>query len=374
MPRAGTPRSRRTPGARCDEGARGGPRAGVIPAVIWGGLAIGAGFGIAGRLSGFCLLSGLRGAAYEGDGRMIRCFALALAVALVGTQALVAAGVIDVGRSVYARPVFSPLLIFAGGAIFGAGMALANGCGARALVLLGGGNLRSFVVILCLAVAGYATMSGVLVPLRMGVADVMVLDATPARTLPDLLAGAGLGRGAAVWLPVVAIAGLLGAFAFGHAPFRASPRHLFGGLAVGALVVGGWLVTGVLGADDFDPAPLASLSFIVPVGDAVLWLMLSTGKAIDFGAAVVFGVLAGSFAAALVTQEGELQGFASPGHMLRSMAGGTLMGIGGVLAIGCSIGQGLTGLSTLALTSLPAAAGIVAGALAVLGLLRAPAR
>ena len=345
----------------------------MIPAVVWGGLAVGAGFGIAGRLSRFCLLTGLRGAVLGTDGRMLRCFALALAVAMLGTQALQAAGLIDVAGSVYARPSFPPVLVFLGGAIFGTGMALANGCGARALVLLGGGNLRSFVVLLCLAVAGFATMSGVLVPLRMSLADLMVIDTGAARTLPELLAGAGLARGLAIWLPVLAVAGGLGAYALGNAAFRASPRHLLGGLAVGALVVAGWVVTGVLGADDFDPAPLASLTFIVPVGDAVLWVMLSTGKALDFGAAVVLGVLAGSFATAIATRGFELQGFASPAHMLRSMGGGALMGVGGVLAIGCSIGQGLSGLSTLAFTSLPAAAGIVAGAVLALRWLEAPA-
>lgn len=344
----------------------------MLTPVVWGGLAVGFGFGIVGRWSRFCLLAGLRGWLSGEDGRMIRAFALALAVALIGTQALQSLGLIDTARSVYARPSFPPLLVFLGGAIFGAGMALANGCGARALVLLGGGNLRSFVVILCLAIAGYATMSGVLVPLRMSAGNLLVLDTGAVRTLPDLLAAAGMGRGPATWLPALAIGGLLAGFALSHAPLRASPRHLLGGVGVGALIVAGWYVTGVIGADDFDPAPLASMSFIVPMGDAVLWLMLSTGKALDFGAAVVIGVLIGSGLTAVAGRDVELRGFSSPAHMLRSMSGGALMGVGGVLAIGCSIGQGLSGLSTLAFTSLPAAAGIVAGALFVLRLLDAP--
>ncbi len=331
-------------------------------AVIWGGLAVGAGFGVAGRLSGFCLLSGLRGWLSGSDGRMIRAFALALAVALVGTQAMQAAGIIDAAQSVYAQSRFPPVLVFLGGAVFGIGMVLANGCGARALVLLGGGNLRSFVVLVSLAIAGYATMSGVLVPARLRAAGVLVQDLGAMRTLPDILAARGVGT----WGFVAVAAALLAAFALGQAAFRASPRHLLGGLAVGALVVAGWYVTGVLGADDFNPVPLASLSFIVPVGDAVLWLMLSTGKALDFGAAVAIGVLLGSFATALATRGFVLQGFASPGHMLRAMGGGALMGIGGVLAVGCSIGQGLSGLSTLSLMSLPAAAGILAGSVAAI--------
>lgn len=331
-----------------------------MSAVAWGGLALGLGFGIAGRLSGFCLLSGLRGWMTGTDGRLLRAFALALAVAILGSQALQAAGVVDLSRSLYPRAAFPPLLVFGGGVLFGLGMVLANGCGARALVLLGGGNLRSFVVLVCLGIAAFATMSGVLAPVRTLGAGVLVHQGE-ASTLPALLAGMGLGP-AAVWLPTLAIAGALGAFALMDATFRASPRQLFGGLAVGALVVAGWLVTGVLGADDFDPAPLASLTFVAPVGDFWLWTMLATGKALDFGTAVVGGVVVGAFLTALATRDLRLEGFATPGRMLRSMGGGALMGIGGVMAVGCSIGQGLTGLATLALMSFPAAAGILAGA------------
>lgn len=342
-------------------------------AVVWGGLAVGLAFGIAGWFSGFCLMRGLRGWWAEGDGRMIRAFALALAVALAGSQALDAAGLVALRRSLYVQAGFAPLLLGFGGILFGYGMVMANGCGARALVLLGGGNLRSFLVLVCLGLAGKATLTGLLAPARMQAGDWLPPVPGAPSSLPALLAGWGLPEQASVWLPTVLLSGGLALFAFGHAPFRRAPLLVGGGLAVGLAVVAGWYVTGRLGADDFDPAPLASLTFIAPIADSLLYAMLSTGTALGFGTASVAGILLGSLLAAVASGGFALQGFTSPRSMLRYMAGGALMGTGGALALGCSIGQGLTGLSTLALASFPAAAGILAGAtLALRGPLRLP--
>jgi uncharacterized protein len=126
-------------------------------------------------------------------------------------------------------------------------------------------------------------------------------------------------------------------------------------------VAGGWYVSGYLGADDFNPAPVTSLTFIAPIADALQYVMLSTGSTLNFGIVTVFGVFAGSLATALLTGRFHLEGYASPRHMLRSAGGAALMGIGGVMAFGCSVGQGLTGLSTLALASFVAVAGILLG-------------
>jgi uncharacterized protein len=337
----------------------------VAPAVIiaWAGLAIGIAFGVAGRLSGFCLMSGLRGWWVEGDGRLIRSFAVALAVALLGSQALDSAGLFDLGQTHYMQPVFSPVLILLGGMLFGYGMVMSNGCGARALVLLGGGNLRSFVVLACLGIAGHVTLTGLLAPLRLSAGGWLAFQTgVMPPSLPGLLGASGLTDGLAVWLPVLLFAGALAAFAFLHEPFRHSPRMILGGSAVGLLVAAGWYATGVLGADDFDPVPLASLTFIAPIGDTILYAMLSTGTALGFGVTVVAGIVLGSLAAALLTGGFALEGFSSPRSMARYMGGGALMGIGGATALGCSIGQGLSGLSTMALTSFFAAAGILAGA------------
>src|SRR3982751_2546448 len=123
-----------------------------VTIVVVSGLLIGLAYGAIGLLSGFCLLSSLRGWWAEGDTRLIRTYALALGVAIAATQLLAAGNVVDVGKSIYLQPTFSAPLVFIGGLLFGYGMVLSNGCGSRALVLLGRGNLRSFVVVIVLGI------------------------------------------------------------------------------------------------------------------------------------------------------------------------------------------------------------------------------
>ncbi|MFQ3788060.1 YeeE/YedE family protein [Halomonas sp. A29] len=321
--------------------------------VVWVGLALGLIFGAVGQLSGFCLLRGLANAT-QGDTRKLRAFALAMGVALLGSQGLAAAGLVSLDASLYATPSLAWLAVPLGGLLFGYGMALANGCGARALVLLGGGNLRSFLVLVCLGLTAYMALSGVLAPLRLWLESSTSLT-LPASSLPRLIGLPG-------WLLALVLGGGLAAWAFAGRDFRASPRDWFAGLVIGTLIPAGWFATGVLGFDDFEPVRLASLTFVAPIGESLQYLMLSTGTRLGFGVSVVGGVLLGALATALIRRDYELRAFDSPAHMLRSMAGGALMGAGGVLALGCSIGQGLSGFSTLSLTSFVAVAGIVLGA------------
>jgi hypothetical protein len=340
---------------------------------LWAGFAIGLVFGATGQRTGFCLTRALYGLWITGDGNKLRAFALALAVAVVGTQALDAAGLVDLRRSIYLSTGFSWLLLPLGGALFGYGMIMANGCGARALVLLGQGNLRAVVVLLCLGIAAYATLTGLLAPLRTHIAALTTLTSGGASLSPAALAADPPLAGGVRMIPALAIAAVLSFYAFASPAFRARPREAVGGLIVGALVPAGWLATGYLGADEFEPVPLASLTFVAPIGETIQYAMLATGTPLRFSVAVVAGTFVGALVAALASGSAALEGFSTPLHMLRSMAGGALMGVGGALALGCSIGQGLTGLSTLAVGSFLAAAGIFAGAsLALRGPLRLP--
>jgi uncharacterized membrane protein YedE/YeeE len=339
--------------------------------VVGAGLLIGLAYGVVGLLSGFCLLSGLRGWWAEGDSRLIRTFALALAVAVVATQLLAGYGAVDLSKSVYLQPSFSAPLMFAGGVLFGYGMVLANGCGSRALVLLGRGNLRSLVVVIVLGITAQMTLRGLIAPAR--IALLQASSTKPAYlTLAELLRTIGGEVSARMIVASVISVGLI-IFAFAHTPFRRSGWQIAAGAAVGLLVAAGWFATGYLGADDFNPAAVTSLTFVAPVADTVQYVMLSTGLTLNFGIAMVFGVFAGSLLTALVTRRFRLEGYTSPQHMLRSMTGAALMGSGGAMALGCSIGQGLTGISTLALSSCVAAAGILLGTAAGLrGVLRVP--
>ena len=327
---------------------------------ILSGLVIGLLYGSIGLLSGFCMMSSLRGLWAEGDGRLVRTYALAIGVAIAASQLLAARGLVDLGKSIYLQPSFSAPVMFLGGLLFGYGMVMSNGCGSRALVLLGRGNLRSSVVVIVLGIFAEMTLKGLIAPAR--IAMVQASQATAKLTsVPALLSAVGLGEIPSRMIAASVLSAALIIFAFAHEPFRKSWGQIAAGLIVGVLVAAGWYATGFLGADDFNPTPVTSLTFIAPIADALQYVMLSTGSTLNFGIVTVFGVFAGSLVTALATGRFHLEGYQSPRHMLRSAAGAALMGAGGVMAFGCSVGQGLTGLSTLALASFVAVAGILLG-------------
>jgi uncharacterized membrane protein YedE/YeeE len=338
--------------------------------VILSGLLIGLVYGAVGLLSGFCLMSSLRGWWAKGDSRLVRTYALALGVAISATQLIAARGMVDLGKSIYLQPSFSAPLMFFGGLLFGYGMVLSNGCGSRALVLLGRGNLRSLVVVIVLGISAQMALKGLIAPARIAV--LQVSQASPKiLSLPALLSVLGVHETYTRMLASSVISGALIIFAFAHAPFQRAWGQIATGIIVGLLIAAGWFATGYIGADDFNPAPVTSLTFVAPIADTLQYAMLSTGLTLNFGIATVAGVFAGSLVTALVTRRFHWEGYSSPQHMLRSVGGAALMGAGGAMAYGCSIGQGLTGLSTLALASFVAVAGILLGTAAGLrGVLR----
>jgi uncharacterized membrane protein YedE/YeeE len=328
--------------------------------VIIAGLGIGLIYGAVALMSGFCLMSSLRGWWMKGDARLVRTYALAIAVAVAATEVLAAFGLVDLGKSIYLQPSFSAPLMFFGGLLFGYGMVLSNGCGSRALVLLGKGNLRSLVVVIVLGISAQMTLRGLIAPARIAALQASQSTAT-ITSLPAWLSSVGLHGAPARTVAAVALAASLVIFSLAYQPFRRAPGQIAAALVIGLLVAAGWFATGYLGADEFSPVPVTSLTFVAPVADSVQYAMLSTGLSPNFGIATVAGVFAGSLVTALLTGRFELEGYNSPRHMLRSAGGAALMGVGGVMAYGCSIGQGLTGLSTLAFSSFVAVAGIMTG-------------
>jgi len=328
--------------------------------VLLAALVIGLIYGAVGLLSGFCMMSSMRGWLAEGDGRLVRTYALAMGTAIAASQVLAAAGLVGLNKSIYLQPSFSAPVLFLGGLLFGYGMVMSNGCGSRALVLLGRGNLRSLVVVIILAIFAQMTLKGLIAPARIAMVGASQTSATIS-SVPALLSAFGLGAMPARMLSASALSAALIIFAFAYAPFRQSWGQIAAGFVVGILVAAGWFATGYLGADDFNPVPVTSLTFIAPIADALQYVMLSTGSTLNFGIATVGGVFAGSLITALATGRFHWEGYQSPRHMLRSAGGAALMGAGGVMAFGCSVGQGLTGLSTLALASFVAVAGIMAG-------------
>ena len=345
--------------------------------LFWATFALGCVFGVAARAGNFCLLRGLRqtlvhpepsdwGEEQAPQGApALQAFALALAVALVGTQVLAMLGEISLSQVLVVRPRFSPLGALTGGLMFGVGMALAHSCGARALVLLAGGNLRSLWVLLWLGLTAQATMTGVLAPVRQTLQGLLVIEPQGA-TLPGWLAALGVSESVATVAVTALIVLLLLVYALRRPALRHAPLQWVGALLVGATVVTGWWISAHIDVDPFEERPLTSLSFISPVAESWLYLQVAVGRELAAAVALVLGVLAGACVTALVSGTARWEGFGGPRRMASSALGGILMGLGGVVAMGCSIGQGLSGLSTLSLASMPAAFGIVLGALCVL--------
>lgn len=329
--------------------------------LVWAGFLLGGGFGVAARLGRLCLLRGLQQRLQcDAAAPALRAFALALATAIGTTQYLVGMNEIDLSQAVLLRTEFAAGGLLIGGLLFGLGMSLARSCGARALVLLAGGNLRALVVLVGLGLAAQASLTGVLVPLRQWLQVGQVrLDSA---SLPAYLASHGLAAEPALLLgaglPFLALL----FFALRGGLLRRAPGEAAMAVAVGALVTLGWWITSHVGVDEFDPVPPTSLSFIAPVAESLLYVQVAVGRAFSLGPAIMLGTLAGAGVTALATRNFVLEGFDEPRQLLTCLAGGLLMGFGGVLAVGCSIGQGLSGLSTLAMASLPACLGIIIGA------------
>jgi len=332
---------------------------------------------VANRVS-FCTMGAVTDVINFGDWRRMRMWLLAIAVAIAGSALLQAAGLIDLTRTIYTNPQVPWLSHVVGGAMFGFGMTLGSGCGSKTLIRAGAGNLKSIVVMVFLAIAAYMTLKGAFAPVRANGLDLVRLDlgALGAKTsdLPALAMAAGAGAAVRTWLPMIA-ALAIGAFVFRDREFRTTAELIVGGVVVGAVIVGGWYVSGHLGHLAEDPQTLEerffatnsgrmeSFSFVAPVAYLLELLVLWTdqSRVLTFGIAGVLGMIAGSCAMALYTRTFRWEGFASVEDTANHIAGAILMGFGGVTALGCTIGQGLTGISTLAVGSILTFLSIVGG-------------
>ncbi|MSO92777.1 MAG: YeeE/YedE family protein [Rhodospirillales bacterium] len=332
-----------------------------------GGFVVGLAYGAVVQRTDFCTMGAVSDIVLMGDYRRFRAWLAAIAVALLGTQALSLAGAVDIERSMYLTPRLGWLGAVLGGLLFGFGMTLTGGCISKNIVRLGGGNLKSLVVIMVTGVFAYMAIRGLFAPLRLSLEQASAVDLRQAgirsQGLPAILAAAvPVPPSTLAAVLTVLVAGALAVFCFRDARFRASPVIAAGGVGVGLLVAAGFFVTGVLARDDFEPVRLASLTFVAPAGEALVYLMTFTGAAITFGIAAVAGGIVGGFLVAIARGTFRLETFANVEDTIRHLVGAALMGIGGVLALGCSIGQGVTGVSTLSLQSWIAFASIIIGA------------
>ena len=330
------------------------------------GLAIGLAFGAIVTRTNFCTMGSISDFMTFGDWRRFRAWILAAATALVGAQLLQGAGVVDLAQSMYLGTSLNWVGHIAGGLMFGFGMVLAGGCASKNLARAGGGDLRALITLVIVGLTAFVAIGGLLGPLRAIVEQATAIDLKGAGLATQSLGALvgkliGAGRGNMVVAALIALAALT--FCFNDEAFRTSPLHILSGLGVGLCVVAGWAATG-LAFDDMAPGPTppVSLTFVRPTGDALDWLQRFTaGRIPGFGTATVFGALIGACLTAIAMGRFKLTTYSDARDARRNLGGAVLMGIGGVLALGCTVGQAITGISTLALGSFLTFGAIVAG-------------
>lgn len=313
---------------------------GMLAALV--GLVGGLVMGLAARLGDFCTLGALESAVYAQDQRRLRLWGIVLAVAILGTQIGAMTGLIDLGASFYHSLQWNPLGSIIGGLVFGYGMALAGNCGFGALVRFGGGDLRSLVVVVVMGIFGFIALSGPLAPLRTALFPQP--DATgPQGMLHDL------GRlGIPPLAATLAIAALAAFWALSHRGLRQNPRMIAWGVAAGLAVVWCFAGTTWLYESSLGAVSVEGPSFTAPVGRTLIFLMTSTAGGITFSVGSVVGVMAGALIGSMIRGMFRWEACEDPRELGRQVGGAVLMGIGGVVAMGCSVGQGVTGFATLA--------------------------
>jgi uncharacterized membrane protein YedE/YeeE len=336
-------------------------------------------FGAVGNRTRFCTLGAVSDWVSMGELTRMRMWLLAIAVALLGSSALHVAGIVDLSKSIYLSPNFTWLSHLVGGFLFGVGMTLGSGCGSKTLIRVGAGNLKSLVVYVFLGIAAYMTLRGILGAFRVGVLEKAAVTLPTGQDLPSLLASVtAVSQGTWVVLLAAAIAGAILAFVYASGHFRSSFDYTQGGVVTGLVVVGGWYVSGHVGYVAEDPNTLQeafvatntgrmeSFSFVAPLAFTLEYLMLWTDKSriITYGIASAAGVIAGSAAYALASRTFRWEGFRDAEDTAMHVLGGILMGFGGICALGCTIGQGISGFSTLALGSIITFGAMVAGSAA----------
>ena len=351
-----------------------------LPALVaWGGFILAFIFGFVANRTNFCTMGAVSDVVNMGSWGRMRMWLMAIAIAIAGTHALQLAGLIDLSKSFYTRSNVTWASYAVGGFLFGVGMTLGSGCGSKTLVRVGGGSLKALVTFIFLGIAAYMTLKGLFAIGRTRWIDPIATDLAAygiaRQDLPTLIAaltGAGVRSVEVIVAGVVAVALL--AFVLRDREFRGSFDHLLGGTVVGLVIVGGWYVTGHLGfaenpqtlEDSFfgtNSRTIESLSFTAPVGYTLELLLLWSDQSlgVTFGVAATLGLILGSLAYALLSRSFRWEGFAGAEDTANHVVGGILMGFGGVTALGCTVGQGLSGFSTLALGSILAFAAIVAG-------------
>ncbi|MHA6324968.1 YeeE/YedE family protein [Roseivivax sp. CAU 1753] len=328
----------------------------------WGvaliGLVTGTLLGLAARLGRFCTLGAIEDTLYGGSTLRLRMWGVAIGFSVLGTFGLAELGLVARGQSAYLQEAWNPLASIVGGGLFGYGMALAGNCGYGAIARLGGGDLRSFVIVLVMGIATYVVLAGPLAPLRIAMFPQLPVSGTP----PGLADWGARLTG----LPVTAIGLALGALlllaALASPVLRSHPQELGWACAVGVAIVGAWVGTSWVAEAEFGATPVVSHSFAGPLGETILWFMSASGMPVTFAVGSVAGVWFGALLGSLRRAHFRWEACEDPRELRRQIIGAAIMGAGAVIAMGCTVGQGITAFSVLALSAPVTFVSIFAGA------------
>ncbi len=337
-------------------------------------------FGAIAQRTHFCTMGAVSDIVNIGDWQRMRQWAMAAGVAMLGFGVLVYLGKVDPGKTLYASSRVLWLSAIVGGMFFGFGMVLASGCGSKTLVRIGGGSLKSIIVFIVMGVAAFATLKGMPAIVRVATVDQFDINSVAASALSMTAIGLfGIKIQLAQLLTAALVGGGLMVWAMLSKEFR-SFENLLAGLGIGGVITAMWWASGSLGFVAEHPETLQeafvatnsgraeALSFVAPVAYTVDWFMFFSDKSkvLTLGIVSVFGVIAGSAVVALITKSFRWEGFGSTEDVANHLVGATLMGIGGVTAMGCTVGQGLSGISTLSTMSFIAVVAIIVGAVLAL--------
>lgn len=313
--------------------------------------------GLAARIGRFCTLGAIEDYLYGDDSRRLRMWAVAIGVAIIGTHLAIAAGAMELGATAYLDRIWNPIGTIIGGLMFGYGMALSGNCGYGALARLGGGDLRSFVIVIVMGLSAYFVMSGPLAHARIWLVPADVGASTP-QGFSQLFQGFGISPATTGLI----FGGALVMLALANAEFRNSPDHIFWGAVVGLAVVSGWLGTYWIATTGFEAEPVETHSFAAPIGDTIYYSMTASGNTLSFSVGSVLGVVFGAALGSYSKGHFRWEACEDPRELKRQIFGAALMGPGAILAVGCSVGQGISAFSVLAFSAPLAFVAIFAGA------------
>ncbi len=321
------------------------------------GMAGGVVLGLAARLGRFCTLGAIEDLLYSSDDRRMRMWALAIGAAIFGTHLAMGVGWVDTNDTAYLQQKWNPAATILGGLMFGYGMALAGNCGYGALARLGGGDLRSLMIVLVMGLSAAVVMSGPLAYARIWLFPVDPTD-TPQGfgTMLHSLFGAS-----PVVLGLVAGVALI-ALGLANARMRRSPSHILWGLVVGIAIASGWIGTTWIAEHGFDGESVRTHTFAAPLGETFFYMMTASGTPVTFGVGSVVGVVIGAIMGSWSKGHFRWEACEDPRELKRQILGAALMGPGAILAVGCSVGQGIAAFSVLAYSAPVAFAAILAGA------------